>query len=640
VRLAVWLLALGLLGALAPRAAHARADFMLVTMGAGFSDTTPVQPVGGNPGVTLGDQRRRALKRALEIWGVALDSPTPIVVNATFPDLSCTDKGAVLGQAYALQYVSGLPNQPSGIYFPGALANRIAGRDVSPGDADLAIELNSAIDTAACEDVAGHWYYGFDGQGSSAQNDLIQVALHELAHGLGFSSSVDPETGASQYAGGTDVFSAHIRDLDLDETWDTLSDAQRKASAGNVRRLVFDGVEARRAAADRLDLGEPTLELTPMPAGVSLARAVADVELTANPAKSPISAPLLLANPTDACTALRIDVRGAVVLLENGPNCLWQEALPNLVAAGAVGAVFVVSAPASAPSEPLDAYGVGTAVSLRALTVSTDTGVAIAKTLGQKIPLVAKLGGDGARPLGADAQGRPLLFASQPALRGSSLSHFDSIARPNLLMEAYVQGGANHDLDLTLAVLRDLGWVADCGNGRIDGDEQCDLGGANSDAAGAACRTNCRASGCGDGQLDPGEVCDDAAANSDLMQGACRTNCQPARCGDGVTDPGEACDQGIANSDRVPDACRTSCSLHRCGDGVVDSDESCDGTAGCPDSCTAAVRDAGAAPDAGITPWTDAESEPLEKGCALASEHGGWQLVGLGLLLVVRRRRR
>ncbi|MET0286819.1 MAG: PA domain-containing protein [Polyangiales bacterium] len=644
------LLLLGMLLGWASRV-EARADFVLVPDGAGFTDSTPVQPVGGNQGTTRGEQRRRALARALEIWGAALDSPTPIVVRATFPELGCTPEGAVLGQAYAWQYIRNLPGDVGGPYYPSALADRIVGRDLSANQPDLAIELNASVDLAACAGVAGGWYYGIDSVTPEGENDLIQVALHELAHGLGFASSIDPQTGTSQFSAGVDVYTTHLLDLDQNKHWDELSAAERIVSAGNVRRLVFDGEHAQEMARGRLASGVPTLSITPAVANVTLTRAVSDVELATNAAKMPVSGPMVLANPTDACSGPINDVSGAVVVLENGPDCAWQDALARLGAKGAVGAVFVVSAPASSPAEPLDAFGYGNPSSVRAVTVSIPTGITIANAI-QRDAYTATLAGEADALLGADVEGRPLLFASQPALRGSSLSHFDSLARPNLLMEAYVQGGSNHDVDLTLAVLRDIGWARNCGNGALDADEQCDLGAANSDADGTPCRTNCRRPGCGDGVKAGDEGCDDGERNSDIASGACRTTCMPASCGDGVMDPGEVCDQGIANSDSAPDTCHTNCTLAYCGDGTVDSNEACDGTPGCSATCTLGAPQDASVPttDASvIAPWRDVDAEQEEeggleatrrghKGCALGGRDGSWSLALLALFWLRRRR--
>jgi len=50
-----------------------------------------------------------------------------------------------------------------------------------------------------------------------------------------------------------------------------------------------------------------------------------------------------------------------------------------------------------------------------------------------------------------------------------------------------------------------------CGNGFVEGDEECDTGSSNSDDTPDACRTDCRFPWCGDGVKDTGEECDDTS---------------------------------------------------------------------------------------------------------------------------------
>jgi cysteine-rich repeat protein len=116
-----------------------------------------------------------------------------------------------------------------------------------------------------------------------------------------------------------------------------------------------------------------------------------------------------------------------------------------------------------------------------------------------------------------------------------------------------------------------------CGNGRIDGTEECDDGNANDNDA---CRNNCTKgngmpSTCPDGKLDPGEECDDGNQND---EDACLKNCTinkefAKKCGNGVLDPGEECDdQNKENGD----GCTNLCTKAKCGDGVVGPNEECD----------------------------------------------------------------
>jgi cysteine-rich repeat protein len=121
--------------------------------------------------------------------------------------------------------------------------------------------------------------------------------------------------------------------------------------------------------------------------------------------------------------------------------------------------------------------------------------------------------------------------------------------------------------------------AAPCGNGILEGIEECDDGPDNSDTVPGACRTDCRLFFCGDGVVDPGEACDDGNTVND---DGCTNSCALPTCGDGIVQAGEACDDG--NSDDT-DACLTTCMSATCGDGHVWAGvEDCDGDA--PRSCT------------------------------------------------------
>ncbi|MBI1826253.1 MAG: DUF4215 domain-containing protein [Planctomycetes bacterium] len=124
-----------------------------------------------------------------------------------------------------------------------------------------------------------------------------------------------------------------------------------------------------------------------------------------------------------------------------------------------------------------------------------------------------------------------------------------------------------------------------CGDGVVQGGEQCDDGNANDNDA---CTNACTIARCGDGIVQTGvEECDDGNLNNN---DACTNSCVLARCGDGIVQSGvEQCDDSNANDN---DACTNSCRVARCGDGIVESGiEECDdgnliNTDGCTNSCT------------------------------------------------------
>jgi cysteine-rich repeat protein len=146
-----------------------------------------------------------------------------------------------------------------------------------------------------------------------------------------------------------------------------------------------------------------------------------------------------------------------------------------------------------------------------------------------------------------------------------------------------------------------------CGDGRVLGTETCDDGNQMSgdgcsefcltedcwDCTGGVCRPrppavdggNCRGlptAWCGDGKLQGAEECDNGAGNSDGDYAGCSTRCRYLGCGDGIVNGPEECDLGHGKNTTAygdPAGCRPGCTLaHYCGDGYVDSDhgEQCD----------------------------------------------------------------
>ena len=77
---------------------------------------------------------------------------------------------------------------------------------------------------------------------------------------------------------------------------------------------------------------------------------------------------------------------------------------------------------------------------------------------------------------GADAHNLALLYTPDPVAPGSTISHWDTIAFPNQLMEPAINADLTHSVkppqDLTLPALRDIGWFPD---GDLDGLASCAL---------------------------------------------------------------------------------------------------------------------------------------------------------------------
>jgi cysteine-rich repeat protein len=88
-----------------------------------------------------------------------------------------------------------------------------------------------------------------------------------------------------------------------------------------------------------------------------------------------------------------------------------------------------------------------------------------------------------------------------------------------------------------------------CGNGTIEGDEECD----NPDNIN--CTNECTLPLCGNGIINDNETCD-PPNNSN-----CNANCQLSVCGNSIVELGEQCDDGANgnNADGCNDSCQLSC---------------------------------------------------------------------------------
>src|SRR5262249_34419335 len=196
----------------------------------GFNDPTPAAPVGGNPGTTIGAQRLFVFQYAAKIWGSLLSDNVTVIVNSQFSPLSCTATSGVLGSAGPVSVAPAFPGAPlPAPCSPVALANRSSGADLDPANADISAQFNSSIGGASCLPMG--WYYGVDGKEGS-QIELLPVVLHELGHGLGFSTVTNAQTGA-ELQGFPDAFDHFLFDDTQRLHWNQMSSVQRVNSATN-----------------------------------------------------------------------------------------------------------------------------------------------------------------------------------------------------------------------------------------------------------------------------------------------------------------------------------------------------------------------------------------------------------------------
>ena len=224
--LAVLALVMGVACALLiPRPAGQQEDRrgLLVAAGAPSSHVGPVRtPVGSGPATTsrglgtpslaamasasafevcAGDDVPPAVRAAFEfagvVWGRRLATTVPVMVEIRWRPLG----EVLLANAVPAHMVLDEPGLPrSDVLYPVALANQLTGRDLAPGPcdpgpalpgqaetADILVEVNASLAT---------WHLGLDGRVPQDRIELLSVALHEVAHGLGLSSASDARAPA------------------------------------------------------------------------------------------------------------------------------------------------------------------------------------------------------------------------------------------------------------------------------------------------------------------------------------------------------------------------------------------------------------------------------------------------------------
>ena len=461
-----------LLAALALRPDAARAAVTIVIQntdapGVGFNDPTLAVPVGGNPGTTLGQQRLNVFQGAANIWGANLNAVPTIVIDAAWAALSCNASSAILGSAGATQVFSSSIFPFANTWYPVALADKLFGARIDPSTPQIRARFNINLGQPGC--LTGVFFYlGLDNN-HGANVDLETVLLHEFAHGLGFQAFTAQNGSFLGPPFLPTIFNRFQLDISTGKMWDVMTNPERAASTLNTRKVVWTGANVTADAAAVLVSGTPQLAATAPAslAGTYLVGTAAFGPPLASPGVSAEVMPLTgTGNQVLGCdpfsVANMMAVTGRLAMIDRGV-CAFTAKVKNAQDAGAVGVMIVNNA---AGSPPPGLGGVDPTITIPAVMITQAGGAAFRDFLRFRSRthsgFFATLGVDPSVRAGADPAGRVLLFTPNPFQPGSSVSHWDTSAFHNLLMEPSINGDLTHNVqtpfDLTLEFLLDLGW--------------------------------------------------------------------------------------------------------------------------------------------------------------------------------------
>jgi hypothetical protein len=476
LRRAVFVIALLVLVTAAPSVAAAQPpaagqiliDFYVSAPNTGFADPTPADPVGDNPGVTVGQQRIFVFLRAAQIWTEVLKPDQNIFVAAIFTPLP----PGVLGAAGPSFIHADFPRaELANTWYYDALADKLAGQDLSPTTYDIEALFSSTFD----------FYRGFDNNEGPTQADLLVTVLHELGHGLNFGNAVDDATGEIPIPEGEpgpfgDIYSQFTMDVTTGKTWNAMTAAERAASTLNVRHVSWSGLHVKSDQYRVLERGEPIVRVLspPVASPLMLGEAAFGPALTG----SGIAGQVVLvqnAIPTgvgsDGCTTILNDVAGRIALIDRG-TCTFAIKVKNAQDAGAI-AVLIADNVLSLPPPGLAGADPTIVIPSGRIGLSDATAIKASLASGVRVRMLR----DRTVVAGTDRIRRQVMVAAfNPVQPGSSISHFDAVARPNQIMEPAINGDLVSSVrpprDLSTSLLTDLGWFTDR-DGVQDGVDFC-----------------------------------------------------------------------------------------------------------------------------------------------------------------------
>ncbi len=209
----------------------------------------------------LGPQRQSTFLAAAQFWAdslPAVSGAAPVKIQGVFSSAAFSLCGA-LGKTSTLNwYESGgaiqlpLPN----VLYPSAFAKALDS-DVTQLAVDMLIQFNPSYDNPLCSEV---WFYGTDPTNIPSNGYYFyDLALHEIAHGLGINTNINAD--GSWDSGIADVYSTLVWRDALQLVLTDMTMAQRAESVVSGFNLQWVGRHATERARAVVSCG-PSCSIT------------------------------------------------------------------------------------------------------------------------------------------------------------------------------------------------------------------------------------------------------------------------------------------------------------------------------------------------------------------------------------------